>query len=596
MKLLLKILLFLLLWALFAAGATWLLRLTVPIQFKLECNITSPLPLQISLVRPDGEITSTRLLAGAVGTSEVNLRFPLGPAFRKTLEFEIEPPDLPNFPTPPPIAPPPGTGFLCGFSLGEATYALCGVEFLRLRRGELQKILGSENIFSEIASRALQLRVRKFPARFTFPTAPHIGWAYPVAGLLFGLPAAILTILALSARGRAVYRKCGHWWGTHQPAVLVGAFLTMLLGPMLLHDLLPSDAPAGNREQRQLAPPPEFRLRRIQGFPSQFTRWYDDHFPFRSDLVALNTRLTFDAGSLSPTPIVMLGENGMLFFNSKVYERSTDSLGDYLHKTRFSPRELHRIGENLERIDRYCRAREMRFQLLIPPNKSTVYPDRMRLVYRTNVIGHSRVEQLAEYLKHNHPAVEVIVLEPALRAARSKIPEQLYYDSDTHWNHLGAYVAFREWAGRTVPALDTPPAERLKLTNRKDFYGDLWRLMNASRRYDDNYLPEIPGVTYDTKRYVLGGRFEERNDDAPSQLRMVWFRDSYSNFLAPFLRRYFRFTELVSGHMVSPQTLGATKPDIVVLEVLERYLDRLLNAADLIPPDQSSPKLKKGVK
>ena len=560
MKIFGKVLLLLVLWLLFGLLAGWLCYRYVPIRFKLECNITSPEPVRIG--KAGQEQLPPETLSGKVGQREINLRFSLRHDELAEPAFELS----------------PAGG---KFSLGEATYGLCGLEFIRLRRRDLlERAILTENVGLEIADRALQVKILKEPAVLAFHGCPGAVWAYPMAGAAFGLLPAVLAFLLLLPQGRALLRRGCRSWHANQPKVLVGAFLVMLIGPTIVYDYFPVEASSAN-EQRELAPPPEFRLRRIQGFPAQFSKYYRDHLPYRIPMVALNTRLMFEGGNISPARYVMTGSDGMLFFNSRFLEDNSDSLADFLHTNRYTPEQLERLKTILERVQAFCAGRGIRFALLLLPNKSTIYPERMPLVFQRNVTGESRLEQLTEYLR-SHTSIPVINPTPELLAAKEKHPEQLYFNSDTHWNHLGAYIGTRTLMRELTPEIPVPELGTYSIQNRRDYYGDLWRLINATSRVDDNYFPEIPGVNFDTERYVVGHRLTLDNPEAPGG-RLMMLRDSYSFYMTPYLGKYFKRVDLVTQGPLPVSLIEQTKPEIVVFEVLERFLDRLFPLADLLP-------------
>ncbi len=66
----------------------------------------------------------------------------------------------------------------------------------------------------------------------------------------------------------------------------------------------------------------------------------------------------------------------------------------------------------------------------------------------------------------------------ALRAAKSQFPESLYYKTDTHWNSLGAWVAFSAFETEIARSeeglrrLTEQPIRRFMVTERQ---GGIWR-------------------------------------------------------------------------------------------------------------------------
>jgi hypothetical protein len=76
--------------------------------------------------------------------------------------------------------------------------------------------------------------------------------------------------------------------------------------------------------------------------------------------------------------------------------------------------------------------------VVIAPDKSTIYPEYMP--DQIKVIGSkSRLDQFVDYM-HEYGQTPVIDLRPDLLEASKT--EQVYYKTDTHWNLLGAHIAY----------------------------------------------------------------------------------------------------------------------------------------------------------
>ncbi len=70
---------------------------------------------------------------------------------------------------------------------------------------------------------------------------------------------------------------------------------------------------AGIAENRVLAPVPEFSQAGLMGYPRLLDAWIDDHFGWRAELIALNTRLRYRFLREFPTVQVIAGRHGRLY-------------------------------------------------------------------------------------------------------------------------------------------------------------------------------------------------------------------------------------------------------------------------------------------
>ena len=74
--------------------------------------------------------------------------------------------------------------------------------------------------------------------------------------------------------------------------------------------------------------------------------------------------------------------------------------------------------------------------------------------------------------------------------------------------------------------------------------------------------------------------------DDPSLPKAVLFRDSFSNVFGPLLSEHFRRLVFVRTTKVRPSILDQEHPDVVMLEIAERFLPKLITGDD---PDELEP-------
>ena len=185
-------------------------------------------------------------------------------------------------------------------------------------------------------------------------------------------------------------------------------------------------------ENRTLASRPELVLSESLGeFPAKFEAYFNDQFGFRRRLIHWQNFIKVAALGVSPSAKVVLGRDDWLYYG--------DIELDYYRAIKpFGPKQLEQWRRLLESRRDWLAARSSRYVVVIPPNKSTIYPEHMPAVYN-KVEPRSRLDQLLEHLKARSSVVVVDLREP-LFAAKAK--HQVYYRTDTHWNNRGAYVGY----------------------------------------------------------------------------------------------------------------------------------------------------------
>jgi hypothetical protein len=275
----------------------------------------------------------------------------------------------------------------------------------------------------------------------------------------------------------------------------------------------------------------------------------------------------------APNERILLGREGWLYLNKS-------DLG--IESTRvaapFTPQDLERWRQVLERRRDVLGQRGITYLFTVAPDKSTIYPEYLPpSVTRLN--PQSRLEQLLEYLRR-HSDVTAVDLRPPLLAAKRERP--VYYQTDTHWNKWGAYVAYREIMAalpRRYPGLEAKPASRFSIERlAKKISGDLADMggLGGYLREDDILLtPRSPGISRTVSSQsgrsgeIESCATESPDPDAP---RLVMLHDSFGDNLQPLLAEHFRRATFFRTPKVSLQVLDREKPDLVIQQIVERSL------------------------
>ncbi len=332
-------------------------------------------------------------------------------------------------------------------------------------------------------------------------------------------------------------------------------------------------------ENRKAAAMPELRLRgkSLAAFPAQFEAYFNDHFGFRERLIHwLNFTKVVGLG-VSPSPKVILGSNGWLFYGDI-------ELPYYRALVPLTFQELEQWRRLFETRRDWLAVRGIPYLVVIPPNKSTIYPEHMPPSYN-QVHARSRLDQLMDYLRV-HTDLKVLDLRQPLLAAKNT--ERVYYRTDTHWNWHGGYVgyaaivaALSEWFPQLQPVdrnvfrdqlYEEPGRDLSMMLGLREYFAD---------RYIDIAAPkprEAIDVGQTKEESDLPGRQARRGEDFAYENRgkglprAVVFRDSFATWLIPLLADH--FDRIVFSWQYSFDRILVEKehPDVVVQEMVERIL------------------------
>ena len=98
-----------------------------------------------------------------------------------------------------------------------------------------------------------------------------------------------------------------------------------------------------------------------------------------------------------------------------------------------------RAKEMLESSQAWAESHDMKFYIVIAPNKNTVYPDYMPEGYK--MASYRRYDQFVDLI--NDSGITAVDLRDAMSQSVQANPQMnLYYKYDTHWNNHAGYIAY----------------------------------------------------------------------------------------------------------------------------------------------------------
>lgn len=170
--------------------------------------------------------------------------------------------------------------------------------------------------------------------------------------------------------------------------LLVAGFVAAIVAPGVA-TLAGLDHETAVGENRELAQRPAFRsdwttLRSLPGAASAF---FNDHFAFRQRLVRWQATARLETLRSSPSPDVILGRDGWLFY------AGDGSIEDYASAAPFSHEDLEVWRTTLEHTQEWLRQRGITYLFVIAPDKHVVYPEHLPATMR-RVGQTSRIDEL----------------------------------------------------------------------------------------------------------------------------------------------------------------------------------------------------------
>jgi len=260
------------------------------------------------------------------------------------------------------------------------------------------------------------------------------------------------------------------------------------------------------------------------------------------------------------------GEDGWLFLKSVGTLQVLAMARDLANWRRcFLPRHVAKYRARHERMLR----RNIPFFVLFAPEAAGVYPEHLPPSWTVEVPTAS--ETLAAAL--TEVGVQAICPSSALRMAKGE--RDLYFRTDSHWNYAGGHIAYRLLMERLREALPVCEINASRITyGEKSGYGDLAVHVTPERKALLQTVDvagdevEVSVSTFDRREQSL------RRTRCPGGVgRALIIRDSFTQFMMPFLERTFAETIMIAPAPAMPDdAIDLYKPDVVILEVAERAL------------------------
>ena len=313
-------------------------------------------------------------------------------------------------------------------------------------------------------------------------------------------------------------------------------------------------------------------------FPSGVEDWINDHAAFRNRFLSLNARLNLSLFQFGDSQDVITGKDGWYFYTLG------SSVEDFLGTNRFSAGELQMLAHKLQTVHDAWKEKGTEFIFLCAPNKEGVCSEFLPDGF-TAPDGATRRSELLDYLEI-HTNVPVVNPYPELKNRRDY---QWYFKTDTHWNDAAGFLV----SGQIIDAAGgtSTPIEDVTVTYEPRDPGDLANLFHMPESMCDDTKADVSGyrnnvtIHYDSASDD-GNIAHISADQAPDPRRITIYRDSFGTALLVGLPKYFAYTDFYHWQAFEPEFLNENKPDVLVYEVVERDLGRMMEDLEKLMPNQ----------
>lgn len=292
---------------------------------------------------------------------------------------------------------------------------------------------------------------------------------------------------------------------------------------------------------------------RIQDMLNGFTEKLFLRDVFISGNSGLTTALT--GGTYMESTQVLLGKEDWLFYKT---ENDGYPIHDYMGINHFTDEELAAMAGNLLLArDYFEKEKGITFIATTIPNKEMIYEEYMPdTIARVNTV--SRGEQFANYIWEN---TDIAYVYPKQAFLEQKGNYPLFYKTDTHWNHIGAFVGVQELFRELYGQKALPDSVTFHAV-QDDFAGDLSVIAKVADQYGIDTIYEFDTISADP--------VQKRDETA------IVVGDSFGGFLSVIAGGYYNEVHWIDTEDFKVSMVDEYDADVLIWETVERLQETFM--------------------
>ena len=335
-------------------------------------------------------------------------------------------------------------------------------------------------------------------------------------------------------------------------------------------------------ENRKLSSKPVFAINTLDSYSKLYESYFNDQFPFRSEIGLLNTLICYFYLHQSPLPgQVELGKEGWLFLDQKESEV-------YQGKFELDDIEVDSVVKVLHDRTLEYQKKGMKFYVAFPPMKPEIYPEFLPPDFRRAPNG-TITDKVVKAIK-NDGVIQYIDLKEALLNAKGQ--GRLFGVTDNHWNWVGAYWGYFEIVSRirkdfpkitplTMPAFhfkseEAPPGRLANMIGLSKYLKEIefYPVLDSKKSKPVDSYHEKPAWASQIPNY------ESIASTGDASLPgIVIIHDSFTDAMKVYFDETFNTTTyLFDGwrYQTNNEIIDVVKPEIVLLVIFEPHIPHLV--------------------
>ncbi len=310
--------------------------------------------------------------------------------------------------------------------------------------------------------------------------------------------------------------------------------------------------------------PVELEYTGYKDWSKGFDTYFSSNFAFRKSFIQMDSMLKYNLFNYTGEREVIAGKDDWLFYEQ--------ALKDYDGSEILSDAEIEEIADAIERLSEEVKKQGGDMVFVVAPNKMEVYGEYMPY-YLKESPKDGNYEKLMKALSQKD--VKYVDLKNVLKSDSTYGDIKLYHKWDSHWNNLGAAVAYREIMKTTE--LQFTDYSDIPFVSRTDFNGDLYSMhFPKGDKKDVNYYFDVE-YNYDfTSNFKSVDDLIITTENQSGTGKVILYRDSFGNALYEFFAN--DFSEAYISRALPYDVSDIEGADLVVVEIVERNIPRLKDA------------------
>jgi len=340
--------------------------------------------------------------------------------------------------------------------------------------------------------------------------------------------------------------------------LLIIVFITAITLPQFIHLLFYNENNTiSESEKRKLSDIPKLELATITEYPGKFEAYYNDHTPFRTQLINLWANLNYDIfKTIANNNKVLMGKEGWLFYRGNQVIEQTQGIVSFTEKEKKNI--LSAMQDNINKLEQ----KGIETYYFIAPNKTNIYREKLpeSICIKNDT---TQAEELIKYVEENSD-IKIIYPKDELIAYKEKC--DVYRKYDTHWNNIGALIGAitiqKNIDNNFSYDINDIEVEITKVIDEND----LATAAGLDKKLYQ-YMPRVTNFYSDVKtEKIENGSIS----DSDNEKTVLIIGDSFGTMLEQYFSKLYKKVILIHRDDYKKEYLEGINPDIVIVEAAER--------------------------